>query len=34
MMYQEFGRIVFAFLNIVIVNLLLGLTFPHRDKFV
>lgn len=32
-MYQEFGRIVFAFLNIVIVNILLGLTFPHRDKF-
>jgi hypothetical protein len=31
--YQEFGRIVFAFLNIVIVNILLGLTFPHREKF-
>ncbi len=31
--YQEFGRIFFALLNIVIVNILLGLTFPHRDKF-
>jgi hypothetical protein len=31
--YKEFGRIVFAFLNIVIVNVLLGLTFPHREKF-
>ena len=31
--YQEFGRIVFAFLNIVNVNILLGLTFPHREKF-
>jgi hypothetical protein len=31
--YQEFGRIMFAFLNLVIVNVLLALTFPHRDKF-
>lgn len=34
MVYQEFGRIFFALLNIFIVNILLALTFPHRDKFV
>lgn len=32
--YQEFNRIFFALLNIVIVNILLALTFPHREKFV
>lgn len=32
--YQDFGRIFFAFLNLVLVNILLMLTFPHRDKFV
>lgn len=32
--YQEFGRIKFALLNIIIVNLILVLTFPHREKFV
>ncbi|HXG17658.1 MAG TPA: hypothetical protein VNN62_01100 [Methylomirabilota bacterium] len=31
--YQEFGRIMFAFLNLVIVNVLLAFTFPHRDQF-
>jgi hypothetical protein len=31
--YQEFDRILFAFLNLVIVNVLLALTFPHRKKF-
>jgi hypothetical protein len=31
--YQEFGRIMFAFLNLMIVNILLMLTFPHREKF-
>lgn len=31
--YQDLGRILFAFLNIVIVNVILMLTFPHRDKF-
>jgi hypothetical protein len=34
MVYQEFGRAFFAFLNLVIVNILLVLTFPHREKFV
>ena len=32
--YQEYSRIFFALLNIVIVNILLALTFPHREKFV
>lgn len=31
--YQEFGRIKFAFLNLVLVNILLAFTFPHRKKF-
>ena len=31
--YQDFGRIMFAFVNLVIVNVLLLLTFPHREKF-
>ena len=31
--YQDLGRIMFAFLNIVIVNVILMLTFPHRNKF-
>jgi len=31
--YQEYSRIFFALLNIVIVNILLVLTFPHREKF-
>jgi hypothetical protein len=31
--YQDLGRIMFAFLNIVMVNVILLLTFPHRDKF-
>jgi hypothetical protein len=31
--YQDFGRIMFAFLNLVIVNILLAFTFPHRKKF-
>lgn len=31
--YQDFDRIMFAFVNLVIVNMLLLLTFPHRDKF-
>lgn len=32
--YQDFGRFFFAFLNLVLVNVLLMMTFPHRDKFV
>jgi hypothetical protein len=31
--YQEFERIKFAFFYIVVVNLLLALVFPHREKF-
>ena len=31
--YQESEHMMLAFLNIVIVNILLGLTFPHREKF-
>lgn len=31
--YQEYSRIFFALLNVVIVNILLALTFPHREKF-
>ena len=31
--YQDLGLIKFAFLNIVMVNVILLLTFPHRDKF-
>lgn len=33
-LYQEFARIKFAFFYIVVVNLLLALVYPHRDKFV
>jgi hypothetical protein len=33
-LYQEFSRIKFAFFYIVVVNLLLALIYPHRDKFV
>ena len=33
MVYQEYSRIVFALLNIVIVNILLALTLPHHEKF-
>jgi len=32
--YQEFSRIKFAFFYIVVVNLLLALVYPHREKFV
>lgn len=32
--YQEYQRILFALFYIVIVNLLLGLTYPHRERFV
>jgi len=32
--YQEFDRIFFAFFYLVIVNLLLVLTYPHRERFV
>ena len=32
--YQEFSRLKFAFFYIVVVNLLLALTMPHREKFV
>jgi hypothetical protein len=32
--YQEISRITFAFFYLIIVNLLLALTFPHREKFV
>ena len=31
--YQEFQRIFFAFFYVIVVNLLLALTFPHREKF-
>lgn len=31
--YQEFERIFFAFFYVIIVNVLLALTFPHREKF-
>jgi hypothetical protein len=31
--YQEFHRIFFAFFYIIVVNVLLALTFPHREKF-
>jgi hypothetical protein len=33
-MYQEFSRIKFAFFYLIIVNLLLALVYPHREKFV
>jgi hypothetical protein len=33
-LYQEFARIKFAFFYIIVVNLLLALVYPHRDKFV
>lgn len=33
-LYQEFSRIKFAFFYIIVVNLLLALIYPHRDKFV
>jgi uncharacterized membrane protein YphA (DoxX/SURF4 family) len=32
--YQDFERIFFAFLNLVLVNGLFIMTFPHRNKFV
>ncbi len=32
--YQEFERIFFAFFYLLIVNLLLILTYPHREQFV
>lgn len=32
--YQDLGRIFFAFLNIILVNGLFIMTFPHRNKFV
>ncbi len=32
--YQEFERIFFAFFYLLIVNLLLILTYPHRERFV
>jgi hypothetical protein len=32
--YQDFGRIFFALLNLVLVNGLILMTFPHRNKFV
>ena len=32
--YREFDRIFFAFFYLVIVNLLLVLTYPHRERFV
>jgi len=31
--YQEFQRIFFAFFYVIVVNVLLALTFPHREKF-
>jgi hypothetical protein len=31
--YQEFHRIFFAFFYVIVVNVLLALTFPHREKF-
>ncbi len=33
-LYQDFSRLKFALFYILIVNLFLALTFPHRDKFV
>ncbi len=33
-LYQEYSRIKFAFFYIIVVNLLLALVYPHRDKFV
>ena len=32
--YREFERIFFAFFYLLIVNLLLILTYPHRERFV
>jgi hypothetical protein len=32
--YQDLGRIFFAFLNLILVNGLFIMTFPHRNKFV
>jgi hypothetical protein len=32
--YQEYHRIGFALLYLVVANLMLALTFPHREKFV
>ena len=32
--YQEFERIFFAFFYLLLVNLLLVLTYPHRERFV
>ena len=31
--YQEYQRIFFAFFYLIVVNVLLVLTFPHREKF-
>jgi hypothetical protein len=31
--YQEYHRIFFAFFYVIVVNVLLALTFPHREKF-
>ena len=31
--YQEYQRIFFAFFYVIVVNILLALTFPHREKF-
>lgn len=31
--YQEYERIFFAFFYVIVVNVLLALTFPHREKF-
>ena len=31
--YQEFHLIFFAFFYVIMVNVLLALTFPHREKF-
>lgn len=31
--YQEFHRIGFAILNVVVANILVLCTFPHREKF-
>lgn len=31
--YQEFQRITFAFFYLIVVNVLMALTFPHREKF-
>ena len=31
--YQEYQRIFFAFFYLIVVNVLLALTFPHREKF-